>query len=264
MCGISCTVTLHGHGQTRDFRGNKSPQEWYKLERASLGKQIDESLETIKHRGPDDRGYWISDNCRVGLGHVRLSIVDLSADARQPFHDEEGDVHAVVSGEFYDYEKVREELAGKGHKFKSRCDSEIVIAMYKEYGLSFISRLRGEFAFCLYDSKAQFFIAVRDRHGVKPLFYTIHDGKLLIASEMKAFLPYGWQPEWDVQSVMEAGWLSDSRTLFQGVTKIKPGHYLAVQSFGTITQHEYWDHDYPDKVRRVLQPMRSFLINCLA
>lgn len=144
--------------------------------------------------------------------------MDLTPNAQQPFHDEEGKIHAVVSGEFYDYEKIRDELVAKnkGYTFQSRCDSEIIIALYKEYGVSFLSHLRGEFAFCLYDSKAHYFIAARDRYGVKPLFYTVHDGKLLIASEMKAFIPFGWQPEWDVQSLLDTGYISDTRTIFQG------------------------------------------------
>ncbi|KAF2729487.1 adenine nucleotide alpha hydrolases-like protein [Polyplosphaeria fusca] len=165
----------------------------------------------------------------------------------QPFHDTESTVHAVVTGEFYDYKTVRDDLIQRGYTFQSLCDSEIVIALYKEYGVSFLSHLRGEFSGCLYDSKCQFFMAFKDRYGVKPLFYTIHDGRLLIASEMKAFLPFGWRAEWDVQSMLEQGWLGDSRTIFQGVQKVLPGHYLAVQSFGTITQHEYWDIEYKDK-----------------
>lgn len=109
--------------------------------------------------------------------------------------------------------------------------------------------LRGEFAFCLYDSKTQYFVAARDRYGVKPLFYTVLEGRLLVASEIKAFLAYGWKPKWDVQSIMNIGYLSDKRTLFEGVTKIKPGHYLTVQSFGTLTEQQYWDIEYANKVR---------------
>ena len=182
------------------------------------------------------------------LGHVRLSIVDVGPEARQPFHDDEDQIHAVINGEFYDYETIRTDLIRKGHSFTSQCDSEILIALYKEYGMSMMEHLRGEFSFCLYDSKNQYFIAARDRYGVKPLFYTVHDGKLLIASEMKAFLAFGWEPEWDVQAVLESGYISDTRTLFQGVQRIQAGHYLSVQSFGNITQQNYWDIDYPDKV----------------
>lgn len=131
-------------------------------------------------------------------------------------------MHAVVNGELYDYDRIREELISKtGYKFKGRSDCEIVIALYKHYGISFLSHLRGEFALCLYDSKTRFFIAARDRYGIKPLFWTIAEGRLLIAAETKAFLPLGWKPEWDVKSLLDGGWNHDERTLFQRVNKVR-------------------------------------------
>jgi asparagine synthase (glutamine-hydrolysing) len=191
MCGISCAITLRGH---RPLCGG---------DRSTLSKTLDNSLETIKHRGPDANGQWISKNGRIGmlqhsspmrsasthvtnttivaLGHNRLAIVDLNPDAEQPFHDPEGDVHAVVNGELYGHDEIREELSAKGYKFKSKCDSEIAIFLYKEHGLSFLSHLRGEFSLCLYDSKAQLFIAACDRYAIKPLYYTVHAGNLLVS-----------------------------------------------------------------------------------
>lgn len=148
----------------------------------------------------------------------------------------------------YGYEAIRDRLSRNGYKFRSNSDSEIALALYKEYGLSFLEHLRGEFSFCLYDSQSQLFIAGCDRYAIKPMYYTILDGKLLIASEMKAFLPFGWKPEWDVQSIKDVGWLCDRRTIFQGVSKILPGHYLTCNSFATISQHRYWDNEYKDKV----------------
>lgn len=156
------------------------------------------------------------------LGHVRLAINDLSEDGAQPFHDAEESVHAVVNGELYDHERIRGELIEKtNYRFKGHSDCEIVIALYKLYGLSFLTHLRGEFALCLYDSKTRFFVAARDRYGIKPLFHTIVDGRLLIAAEAKAFLPLGWEPEWDVKSLLDGGWNHDQRTLFQGVHKVR-------------------------------------------
>lgn len=114
------------------------------------------------------------------MGHNRLAIVDLTPEAEQPFHDSSNHIHAVVNGELYGFEAIREALIAKGHSFKSHCDSEIAIALYKEYGINFLSHLRGEFVLCLYDSNAQFFIAAGDRYGIKPLFYTIVDGRLLV------------------------------------------------------------------------------------
>lgn len=130
-------------------------------------------------------------------------------------------VHAVVNGELYDHERISQELIEKtGYKFKSRSDSEIVVALYKHYGLSFLSRLRGEFALCLYDSRTQLFVAARDRYGIKPLFWTVLDGQLLVAAEAKAFLPLGWKPEWDVKSLLDGGWNHNERTIFRNVKKV--------------------------------------------
>lgn len=138
-------------------------------------------------------------------------------------------VHAVVNGELYDHERIRQELIEKTeYKFKSRSDSEIVVALYKHYGLSFLSRLRGEFALCLYDSRTQFFVAARDRYGIKPLFWTVLDGQLLVAAEAKAFLPLGWKPEWDVQSLLDGGWNHNERTIFRNVKKVNATAILSI------------------------------------
>ncbi|KAF1847896.1 glutamine-hydrolyzing asparagine synthase [Cucurbitaria berberidis CBS 394.84] len=208
---------------------------------------LNESLDKIKHRGPDAKGQWISKGQRVALGHNRLAIVDLNPEAEQPFHDLDGNIHAVVNGELYGYEKIRDEMSLRGYQFRSKCDSEIAVALYKEYGLSFLSHLRGEFSLCLYDSQSQTFIAACDRYAIKPLYYTTSNGMLLIASEAKAFLPFGWQPNWDVQSIKDVGWLCDRRTIFQGVQKILPGYYLTCTSFSTVSQYKYWDLDFKDK-----------------
>ncbi|KAI4713642.1 hypothetical protein J4E89_001089 [Alternaria sp. Ai002NY15] len=234
MCGITCAVALRGHGPLAKERGE-------------LSKTLQKSLDTIKHRGPDADGHWISEDCRVALGHNRLAIVDLNPEGEQPFHDADNDIHAVVNGELYGYEEIRDRLSAEGYRFKSQSDSEIALALYKKHGLSFLPHLRGEFSLCLYDSKSQVFIAACDRYAIKPMYYTILDGKLLIASEMKAFLPFGWEPEWDVQSIKDVGWLCDGRTIFQGVSKILPGHYLVCRSFSTISQDKYWDVDFKDK-----------------
>jgi asparagine synthase (glutamine-hydrolysing) len=158
----------------------------------------------------------------AALGHCRLSIVDLSSDGEQPFHSPDDTVHCVVNGEIYDHERIRADLTKEiGYKFKGHSDCEVVVALYKYYGLSFLSELRGEFALCLYDEARELFIAARDRYGIKPLFWTVVDGRLLVASEMKAFLPLGWKPEWDVRSLFDAGLVADTRTTFKGVQKVR-------------------------------------------
>ena len=107
-----------------------------------------------------------------------------------------------------------------GYKFKGGSDSEIVMALYEYHGVSFLSQLRGEFALCVYDAKKQLLFAARDRSGIKPLFWAVHDGRLLLASEAKALLPYGWRPEWDVRSIIDKGWLTEERTIFKGLRKV--------------------------------------------
>lgn len=183
------------------------------------------------------------------MGHCRLAINDLSPDGHQPLHSSNDHIHAVVNGEIYDYDRLRAELSDQfGYEFRGRCDSELVIAFYEIYGMSFLSKLRGEFALCLYDSSKQYFVAARDRYGIKPLFWTVVGSRLLISAEAKGFLPLEWKPEWDVTSIQEAGWNHDQRTLFKNVNKVRPGHYMALHlPFGYPEPRQYWEINYRDK-----------------
>ncbi len=106
------------------------------------------------------------------------------------------------------------------YRFQGTSDSELVLALYKYYGLSFLSQIRGEFSICLFDSERELFVAVRDRYGIKPLFWTIQDGELLLAAEMKAFLPLGWKPEWDVKSIVGGDFQIGNSTIFKNVQKV--------------------------------------------
>ena len=180
------------------------------------------------------------------MGHVRLSIRDLSSAGTQPFCDEQNGVYVVVNGEFYGLKDLVKELA-EDYDFSSRSDSEIVIPLYLKYGNLFLTKLRGEFSIVLYDARSHTLLAARDRYGVKPLFWTVVEGRLLIASEAKAFLPLGLQPEWDIPSILEDAWLHDERTLFRGVRKFRPGYYMTCSSFEYIQHRQYWDMDFADK-----------------
>ncbi len=155
------------------------------------------------------------------LGHNRLDINDLSPAGSQPLHSTDNSVHAVVNGEIYDYENLRAEMEEKiDYKFQGTSDSELVLALYKHYGLSFLSHIRGEFSICLFDSERELFVAIRDRYGIKPLFWTIQNGELLLAAEMKAFLPLGWKPEWDVKSIVGGDFQIGNQTIFKKVQKV--------------------------------------------
>lgn len=174
----------------------------------------------------------------------------MSTGGSQPLHSADGKIHAVVNGELYDFENIKAKLATDlGHRFTGNSDSEIVVALYQACGLDFLTHLRGEFAICLYDEEKDLFVAARDRYGIKPLFYTkqTQTGRLLVAAEIKAFLPLDWSPEWDVESLIEAGWNFDDRTLFRNVRKLRPGYYMTCDASGHMEYRRYWDMEYPDK-----------------
>ncbi|KAK5994214.1 Amidase chyE [Cladobotryum mycophilum] len=242
MCGISAFLSHAG-------RAGSNEQTKVEVQNVS---ELERSLEIIAHRGPDARGRWFSDDYSVGLGHVRLSIIDLSPSGNQPFHDEGDDIHAVVNGELYDYERYRAQLASE-FNFVGNSDCEIVIALYKHYGLSFLSHLRGEFAFVLWDAKRELLVAARDRYGIKSLYYTVIGGKLLVATEMKSFLGFGLQPEWCVRTLRDQSWRVESRTFFKGVHRVLPGHYLICRRNEREEQKPYWDLEYPNKYSQDLR-----------
>lgn len=255
MCGIAASIAAP---QQRNADGNSD------LTTETLRTQLAGSLETLYHRGPDDSNVWISPNNTVALGHCRLSINDISSGGRQPLHSDDGEIHVVVNGEIYDHDRLRAEYATNfGYKFSGESDSELVLALYKAHGApGLFEHLRGEFAFVLYDGRAgrKRIIAGRDRFGIKPLVWTQANGRILMAAESKAFLPMGWKPEWDVDAIVDAGWMFDDRTLFKGVKKLAPGHWMEITEEYGIKLHRYWDAEYPDKVRSHLKSMRHRLM----
>jgi asparagine synthase (glutamine-hydrolysing) len=199
----------------------------------------------LRHRGPDSQGTWLSPNQRVGLGHARLSIIDLTT-GDQPIANEDERVHIVVNGEFYDFERQRHELERRGHLFRTRSDSEIALHLYEEFGAHCVQQLRGEFAFVLWDEANQTLFAARDRFGIKPLFYAVHDDTLYLASEIKALFAGGVPKRWDQESFYQAatGPGMCDRTLFNGVHQVPPGHYLTATTNG-MRILRYWEFYYP-------------------
>ncbi|KAJ6487403.1 nucleophile aminohydrolase [Mycena vitilis] len=191
------------------------------LSREEVAVQVRASLNNIQHRGPDSSGVYVSpESGCTRLGHVRLAIIDLET-GQQPLSDEDDTIHCVVTGEIYDYDRIRTELQALGSVFKTHSDSELVVHLYKHHSFNLLSSLRGEFAFVLYDSKRQIMFAPRDRFGIKPLYYTVVDGRLLVVSEMKALVPFGWKPTWDIDSIVQNGELASDRTVFKGVQKVR-------------------------------------------
>ncbi|KAK5167962.1 uncharacterized protein LTR77_006529 [Saxophila tyrrhenica] len=273
MCGISAIFALQDGAENRS---GQTPHDQLAApgnnhSREQLEQQMQASLKQIKHRGPDHSGVWISEDSKAVLGHSRLAINDLSSSGNQPFHSPDGSVHAVVNGELYDFEELKRNLLDTtGYHFTSNSDSEVVVALYQAYGRDFVQHLRGEFAICLYDESNDLFIAARDRYGIKPLFWTVSKQRLLVGAEIKAFIPLDWQAEWDVKSIIEAGWNFDDRTLFKGVKKVRPGYYLTCDSFGTIKHHQYWDMEFPEKTvpdprseQELIQSVRDRLVEAV-
>ena len=203
------------------------------------------ATKSLHHRGPDSHGLWLSPNLAVGLGHARLSIIDLST-GDQPIANEDERIQIVVNGEFYDFERQRRELERRGHLFRTRSDSEIALHLYEEFGAHCVQHLRGEFAFVLWDEANQTLFAARDRFGIKPLYYAVHDGVLYLASEIKALFAAGVPARWDHEYFYQhaTGPAMSDRTLFHGVRQLPPGHYL------TATRNDmrilrYWELSYP-------------------
>lgn len=215
-----------------------------------LQKQLERSITLIKHRGPDDSNVWVNADATVGLGHCRLAINDTSPSGSQPLHSADDQIHAVVIGEIYEYEKLRRYCEGLGHAFRGRSDSELVLALYRIHGApGLFQHLRGEFAFVIVDERdhARKVIAARDRFGIKPLFWTVHQDRVLFAAEAKAFLGFGWTPAWDVESIATSRWLADDRTVFTGVRKLAPGHWMEIGPAAALSElrtRPYWDAQY--------------------
>lgn len=214
--------------------------------------KLEAATAALHHRGPDDRRQWISGDGAVGLGHARLSIIDL-ATGDQPIANEDSSILAVVNGEFYDFERIRRELEGRGHHLRTRSDSEILLHLYEDFGLECFSHLRGEFAFVLWDGRRRTLVAARDRFGIKPLFYAVHDGTLMLASEAKALFAAGLPARWDLESFFDANGLIvplQDRSLFAGVRQVPPGHCLVAHDWrdgrdAKVEIVRYWDFDYP-------------------
>lgn len=202
--------------------------------------------DALAHRGPDGEGFWFSADGALGLGHRRLSIIDLATGA-QPLVSADGRVAAVVNGEFYGWRAIRAQMEEKGHVFSTRSDSEILIALYREYGTDCLQYLRGEFAFVLWDGDKNRLFAARDRFGIKPLCYAQQGSALYLASEAKAIFAMGLRAEWDADAFYHAACMQytpQDATLFRHVCQLKPGHMLLADAQGVKTQ-AYWDLDYP-------------------
>jgi asparagine synthase (glutamine-hydrolysing) len=200
----------------------------------------------LRHRGPDGEGIWVEGP--VGFGHQRLAIIDLSPRAGQPMTNEDGSLRIVFNGEIYNFQSLREDLQQKGHVFHSESDTETILHFYEEEGVACLQRLRGMFAFALWDAKHRTLFLARDRLGKKPLYYYRDGNRFIFASEIKAILAHPEVPRQVNHQVLPLylsyGYVPAPYTMFADIYELPPGHFLTVQA-GQVSVHEYWDVHYP-------------------
>jgi asparagine synthase (glutamine-hydrolysing) len=208
---------------------------------------IKEMLARIAHRGPDDEGVYLSETSggdRVGLGHRRLSIIDLSPAGHEPMADQSGQVWLTFNGEIYNFRELRRELEHRGYRFRSGTDAEVIIYAYREWGRESLSRFNGMFAFAIWDAADESLFIARDRLGIKPLYYADTPAGFAFASEIKAlFAIPGFERAVDLAALdqfMTFLWTPDPATAFRGVHKLPPAHYLVYRQ-GRAEVFEYWD-----------------------
>lgn len=213
--------------------------------------ELETMCATLAHRGPDDAGYYVDEN--VALGMRRLSIIDPDG-GHQPVHNEVDSVWAVVNGEIYNYGPLRRQLEMRGHAFHTASDSEVLVHLYEEFGDGCVSRLRGMFAFALWDRRRRRLLLGRDRLGIKPLFYTQSEGRLLFASELKALLSLPSverRLNWTSVNHFLAGLATpNSESIVSGVHKLPEAHVLGANAGAPARVSRYWDVDFtPDRER---------------
>lgn len=215
---------------------------------------LDAMRDQLAHRGPDGKQSWITTaatGARVGLGHRRLAIIDLSDAAAQPMFNADGSLAIVHNGEIYNYVELRRELESEGAVFRTRSDTEVLLASYERWGEAALDRLNGMFAFAIWDARRQMLFVARDRFGEKPLFYgALPGGGIAIASEMKALFAHpalrAAPDEDEVQSYVAGRYYEDGEaTLFRGVRRLPPAHAAIIDQSGQFTRRwRYWTPDY--------------------
>lgn len=208
---------------------------------------LEAMVSSLHHRGPDGYGFYLDDH--AGLAHARLSIIDL-ASGDQPIHNETKSIYTIFNGEIFNYIELRKELEKQGHQFYTKSDTEVIVHLYEEYGDDFVQHLNGQFAIAIWDKARQRFLLIRDRVGIVPLFYTIQQGKLIFASEIKALLKALKQsPAMNLTALdqLMTFWSPVSpNTVFKDIYEISPGKMLVAAQGKTVLKH-YWEWQYPRK-----------------
>ena len=218
--------------------------------------------DTLAHRGPDASG--LHEEAGLGLGHRRLSIIDISG-GHQPLYNEDQSVVVAFNGEIYNFQELASSLQEAGHQFNTRSDTEVIVHAWEEWGVESVKKFRGMFAFALWDRKKRLLFLARDRLGIKPLFYAgLPDAGLIFASELKALLAHpDFQKNIDpraVEDFFSLGYIPEPRTVYRNTWKLEPGHYLLVKQ-GRPLPHPvaYWDVTFTDHCQAGLQELQAEL-----
>lgn len=214
---------------------------WNKSGQPASYQKLKEMTDELYHRGPDAAGYEVLDD--VGLGHRRLSILDLSEHANQPFQSSCGRFHLIFNGEIFNFKEFYSELKHKGYTFNTTSDTEVLLYLLMEYGLEVLPRLNGFFAFAFWDQSQRKLVLVQDRFGVKPLFWTENDDYLAFASEPKALFKHGLQKEIAEEYLDEQFFyrhVSGENTIFKGVRRFLPGHYQVWKNGVDLQSYTAW------------------------
>lgn len=238
MCGIAGIVSLDPAGVSE--------------------QRLRAMTDALAHRGPDGEGFWMSDGGHIGLGHRRLSVIDLSAEGAQPMHFADGRYTIVYNGEIYNYLELRQRLVSAGYRFRSASDTEVILALYDQKGVSCLELLDGMFAFALYDAREQTLFCARDRFGEKPFYYHHTPGKSFVfGSEIKALRAAGLPREPNpamVYNYLSYGVLQNARdrseTFYHGVSRLENGHFLLIRPNLRLEKYAWWHLQHaPDEGR---------------
>ena len=244
MCGIAGIATIKDKRVSREV--------------------LENMCRKMVHRGPDDEGIYISNqgaggrgqrrNCAsVGLGHRRLSIIDLTEAGHQPMCNEDKTIWIVLNGEIYNFRELRTDLEKRGHKFKSATDTEVLLHLYEDFGKDFVKRLQGMFAFALWDENKGFLLLGRDRVGKKPLFYSFQNGTFSFASELSSLMSSGLISndvnEGALDSYLTFGYIPSPLSIYKEVYKLPPASILTIKDGQSPLVEKYWDLDFSNKIK---------------
>ncbi|MCB1227488.1 MAG: asparagine synthase (glutamine-hydrolyzing) [Verrucomicrobiales bacterium] len=251
MCGIA--GILESAGSDRD----------------TLLSRLEALTTALQHRGPDDRGTWVAPDGVAGLAHVRLSILDLSGAGHQPMPTPEGTLHITFNGEIYNFQELRAALERDGVAFHTRTDTEVLLRLYERDGTAMLAKLRGMFAFAIWDSAKRCCFLARDPLGIKPLYYTMRGGRLAFASELRALQAAGLTgSDLDAGALMgyfQTGSVAEPHTLLANVHSLEAGHYLLWED-GRLAKRCYWQIEFrPEKftAEQAVTEVRSALLDSM-